>query len=74
MFTSATIKLTAWYLAILMSISLVFSVVIYRIASSEAEARLEGLQQTLHLDQSGYILPPDNNLLSLRAAQAQKLG
>jgi signal transduction histidine kinase len=39
-FKSATLKLTAWYLAILVAISLLFSVVIYSIASSEVGNRI----------------------------------
>ena len=40
MFKSATLKLTAWYLGILVAISLLFSVVIYSIASSEVGNRI----------------------------------
>lgn len=40
MFQSATFKLTAWYLAIIVAISLLFSIVIYAIASSELDARI----------------------------------
>jgi signal transduction histidine kinase len=39
-FQSATVKLTTWYLAILIAISLLFSVVIYSIASSEVGNRI----------------------------------
>jgi signal transduction histidine kinase len=39
-FKSATLKLTAWYLGILVAISLLFSVVIYSIASSEVGNRI----------------------------------
>lgn len=44
MFQSATVKLTAWYLAILIAISLLFSIVIYSTASSEIGTRLGYLQ------------------------------
>lgn len=40
MFKSATLKLTTWYLGILVAISLLFSVVIYSIASSEVGNRI----------------------------------
>jgi signal transduction histidine kinase len=46
MFKSATLKLTVWYVIILISISLLFSVVIYSIALSEVGARIENLQQS----------------------------
>lgn len=44
MFKSATLKLTIWYVIILISISLLFSVVIYSIALSEISARIANLQ------------------------------
>ncbi len=44
MFQSATLKLTGWYLLILMSISIVFSLAIYTIASQEVGNRLQDLQ------------------------------
>jgi two-component system sensor histidine kinase CiaH len=44
MFQSATVKLTTWYLAILIAISLLFSVVIYSIASTEVGTRIGYLQ------------------------------
>jgi signal transduction histidine kinase len=45
MFQSATVKLTAWYFAILIAISLLFSIVIYSTASSEIGTRLGYLQR-----------------------------
>lgn len=47
MFQSATLKLTAWYLAILMAISLTFSVVIYQLNFREISYRLENLQTAI---------------------------
>lgn len=46
MFQSATLKLTTWYLAILIVISLAFSVIIYSTASSEVNSQIGVLQQT----------------------------
>lgn len=46
MFKSATLKLTIWYGAILVSISILFSVVIYSIASSEVRSRIDILQHS----------------------------
>jgi two-component system sensor histidine kinase CiaH len=46
MFKSATLKLTIWYGAILISISILFSVVIYSIALSEVRTRIDTLQHT----------------------------
>ncbi len=47
MFKSATIKLTTWYLAILMTISITFSVVIYQLNYHEVNNRLQNLQLSL---------------------------
>ena len=59
MFQSATLKLTGWYLLILMTISILFSVAIFQITSNEINVRLERLQVSL---QSGreLILPIGN--------------
>lgn len=47
MFRSATVKLTGWYLVILMVISLLFSVAIYQLNFHEVNIRLENLQHGL---------------------------
>jgi len=47
MFQSATLKLTAWYLLILMAISITFSVVIYQLNYREVSYRLENLQHSI---------------------------
>ncbi len=53
MFQSATLKLTTWYLGILVAISLLFSIVIYSIASSEVGARINYLQTSPKFDYLG---------------------
>lgn len=55
MFQSATLKLTAWYLAILMTISITFSVVIYQLNYREVSNRLENLQHSL-VDGMGFVI------------------
>lgn len=55
MFQSATLKLTAWYLAILMTISITFSVVIYQLNYREVSNRLQNLQLSLTDDMSLVI-------------------
>lgn len=47
MFTSATLKLTGWYLLIIMTVSIVFSVAIFHISYNEIERRLENYQQVI---------------------------
>jgi two-component system sensor histidine kinase CiaH len=47
MFRSATLKLTAWYLVIIMAVSLIFSFTIYQLNFREVNVRLENLQHGL---------------------------
>lgn len=70
MFRSATLKLTAWYLAILMAISLIFSIAIYQLNYREINVRLENFQQgILKLDLiSGITITTDE----MRAIQARE--
>ena len=70
MFQSATIKLTAWYLLILMGISLLFSVIIYQITYAEVRSRLESLQ--LGIQQQSELLLTPLQIRSLRADQAHE--
>lgn len=59
MFKSATFKLTGWYLLILMSISILFSVAIYNITTNEVGQRLDQLQSRLeHREINGLATPP----------------
>lgn len=53
MFQSATLKLTGWYLLILMTLSLLFSVAIYQITAGEINARLDQIESSLRLPR-GY--------------------
>ncbi len=78
MFQSATLKLTGWYLAILMTISITFSIVIYQLNFSEISLRLENLQHSL-IDNGQSYIPfnlntPFNNgpnsPLNIQASQA----
>lgn len=61
MFQSATLKLTGWYLLILMITSIIFSVAIYQTTSNEINLRLERLQVNLQA-RSGLVLPINDNL------------
>ena len=51
-FRAATLKLTAWYLAILMTVSIAFSAVIYQIAAREFDRPLPPEAQTRFLTQA----------------------
>jgi len=55
MFRSATIRLTGWYLLILMLISIVFSAAIYTVIYNELELRLGQFQNSMQ--QAEYFIP-----------------
>ncbi len=80
MFHSATLKLTGWYLLILMSISLLFSVYIFNSTTSELGLRLEQLQSRFERQETDRLnglnvipLPPsgqhDTGYSSFRSDQ-----
>lgn len=71
MYKSATFKLTAWYLLILMSISLIFSAVIYQVAQAEVDSRLQILQQKIQ-STSDFNLLPQFDFRSARDYQAHQ--
>lgn len=54
-FHAATLKLTAWYLAILMTVSLAFSVVIYQITAREFDRPLPPESQTRFFTEADII-------------------
>lgn len=60
MFKSATLKLTIWYVIIVISISVLFSIVIYSIALSEVSARIANLQQSIP-----PLIPGDSSVFTL---------
>jgi two-component system sensor histidine kinase CiaH len=60
MFRSATFKLTLWYLAIVMAISLTFSVVLYQVASGELS---RGLHRETQRISSQFPVFQDNPIL-----------
>ena len=73
MFRSATVKLTIWYLLILSSIGLIFSVIIYQVASSEINNRLENIEQRLTKNVDGAELELlGYDLTAIRALQAKQ--
>ncbi len=51
MFKSATLRLTGWYLLIIALISIIFSIVIFQVANSEVQNRLERFQSNLQITQ-----------------------
>lgn len=71
MFQSATLKLTGWYLLILMSISLLFSILVYQVASSEVNTRLTRLQVGIQRE-ADLFSQPGFNPGQLRENQAHE--
>lgn len=55
MFTSATLKLTAWYLLGIMLLSLGFSILVYQLAQGEIAARLSVIESRIQGD--GWRIP-----------------
>ncbi len=63
MFHSATLKLTGWYLLILMSISLLFSAAIHQVTTIEVRERLSAFQS--RFEQPDIMLPaPSQRMFS----------
>lgn len=58
MFKSARIKLTFWYLLIIMAVSFCFSAFIYRSVSLEFQRRLNAIETRLELRRYGLRPPP----------------
>ena len=63
MFTKARIKLTIWYLLIIMSISISFSAFIYRFVSLEFQRRLNVIERRFEYENMGMRLPRGPNPL-----------
>lgn len=63
MFRSARIQLTAWYLLIIMLISILFSVAIYRILTSELERGFQRVSHRYLEDQSVFQNAPKPQIL-----------
>lgn len=69
MFQSATLKLTAWYLGIIMLISIIFSFAIYQINFHEVNIRLENFQNSL-LTLIGDVPTTSNAIRQAQSDQA----
>jgi len=70
MFRAATLRLAGWYLSILMIISIVFSIVIFNVATSEVETRLERFQNSIQQDRN--ILLPKKAAGSLKDEEIEQ--
>ncbi|MEP7204990.1 MAG: ATP-binding protein [Candidatus Saccharibacteria bacterium] len=69
MFQSATLKLTGWYLLIMMVISILFSVAIFNVTSNEVDLRLQHLQDSLRV-KFGFV--PNDGEGALRTHEASE--
>lgn len=72
MFASATLKLTAWYLIILVTICLIFSFIIFELSTSEISRRLERLQIRAEGSTQTLTLPGPLTLSEIRANQTEE--
>ena len=72
MFESATLKLTGWYLAILMVISLIFSVAIYQLNFHEVNVRLENLQRDIFAPEMMILSTMDETADQIRINESHK--
>lgn len=62
MFHSARIKLTAWYLFIIMTISLSFSIIVYTRVTGDVQDRLVVIENRLRTGELGFRPPPGPGL------------
>ncbi|MBU0978613.1 MAG: ATP-binding protein [Patescibacteria group bacterium] len=58
MFHSARLKLTSWYLVIIMAITLVFSLIIYQVMTLELERGLRRFGNRIDIEGLEILLPP----------------
>lgn len=74
MFHSARIKLTAWYLVIIMAVSISFSAFIYQGISTEFERSLNAIETRLELRRLGFLPPPGQEELFIQDLEEAKEG
>lgn len=72
MFASATLKLTTWYLLILVTLSIIFSFIIFEISTSEISSRLERLQIRVEGSDKSITLPGPVTLNDIRINQTRE--
>lgn len=72
MFSAATLKLTAWYLIILVAICLIFSFIIFELSTSEISSRLERLQIRAEGSTRTVTLPGPLTLTDIRVDQTEE--
>ena len=58
-FENARVKLTAWYLLVIMSISLLFSVILFLFVSKELETGFRRFEVRIRAEELGIPLPPN---------------
>lgn len=77
MFHSARLKLTAWYLLIIMLISFVFSLTIYRSVTFELERRFSAMEWRMRTGRMGFMMqnppPPEFFMEDLQVAKNRVL-
>ena len=74
MFRSATLRLTGWYLLILMVFSVIFSITIFQVATNELGARLERLETSFEGTNNLYPAQQPPQPLSLASIRLIEQG
>lgn len=71
LFASATIRLTFWYVSILMTMSVLFSVIIFSIANAELSSSISSIQQAVFGLNSITDLPQYQDLRTTQIGEAR---
>ena len=72
LFTSATLRLTGWYLMLLACISLLFSIIVYQVSTGEVERRLSRYQDRSQvLIQTTPAIQPFDSLRSVELKESK---
>jgi len=71
MFRSVTIRLTGWFLLILMTISILFSVILYQVATNEVEMRLNKFQTSIQIHNFGPATIETDPIRTAELSEAQ---
>lgn len=73
LFASATINLTAWYLGILMAISLLFSIIVFQVSTSELTSRFSAFEYRLENQSGQYNSMPNFSDIQERQLEESKV-
>jgi signal transduction histidine kinase len=72
MFHEASLKLTGWYLALLMALSICFSIAFYRVSTNELDRGLDRQETALRNTPFFRQIPFNDDFLTLRQVQVEE--